>query len=649
MKQVIVIITFLALLSSCNFSVTETEGYKLDESTVRRVDVHKNALGVYPTFETVGNTVADFLPEDSQILTLVEGDYNYDGLTDQVAIIQNEGYKILIVLFKNNTNEYKYTLTEKCDLTTPYYVNYELTTNGNSFTVAKSSFNTDLCYYIKNYTFSYNMIGFYLTNVKIEMFPTDSTNSVTNQFSWMGGNVVTDITENYYLTNKLDKYFGIDFNKTVERVNSNIGQKPHITLTNFDPNKIYYYKATKPEQMAQNSFYLDEVALNNGGDVVTYGDYFYYVINNIAIDGRENLGALYRMKNDGTEKTMLLSFGSDKEEPRIFIKDEYLFLSCANFDYPNNKQTSVYKISLNGYETHSISKGHIFNYDYNTNLLYIVKDTGDKKTVVSMDKNGKNQTQLLSTEGEVIDITNDAIYYSERYTDNDKTKIILKKMSLDENTVTDIFVKETSDIKENSLIIADLLDLSKHIVFTVGHYMEDGQFYGNVYNVEKSTNRLIEVSPESDDELVYNELFHKILYKKAENEGFFTYKYITEDFSVNEQFSVKDDILLFSGNLKIYVQKSEDGIHDSVYVRNIDNKTSPVLLFSSSQLNNILSEDSFLEYNNVEITDNFAYFQIYEKSLDESTNDTKTVSTFYIRIKLDGTDLDVLNYDNFSF
>lgn len=646
MKIELLIITLVTVLSSCSFSITETEGYKLDDNYPRIVDVNKDTLGIYPTFKSVGNKMDDFLPNESKILTFVEGDYNYDGLTDQVVLVQNSGYKILLVLLKNNTEEYSYTLVEQCDLTTPYYVKYGLTTSGNAFTVSVTTFNTDLCYCVKNYKFSYNISGFYLTNVETKLFPTNSTSSVTNQYSWIGGNVTTDINENYYLINRLDKYFGINFNKTTERINSNIGQKPHITLRDFDPNKEYYYETTKPKEILTNNSYQNGDILNNGGDVVVYGDYLYYITKNTYAEGAENLGGVYRMKSDGTDKTMLLSFGYDIEKPKIFIKDEDLYLSATNFDYPNNNQISAYKVSLNGFQTISLSKGQLYNFDIENDKLYIAKDNNGLKIIVVMDKNGKNQKQLLSTEGEIIDITNNGIYYTEKVLDEESTTLFFKKMSLDGENITNVFTTKVDSTDENETIIADLLEFPENIVFTAGYYLKTGEFYGKIYSVDTNNNQLNVVSPESDGKLFYDELSGKILYKKTENDGFYTYRHISKDFTVNEQFSVKDDILLFSDNFKIYTQKSEDDIHDSLYVRHIDNKTDPILLFDTCEIDNIFAENSFLEYEKIEIIDDFVYLQIYEKAIDESSNKTKFLSEIYIKVRLDGTNLQLLNYNN---
>lgn len=486
-----------------------------------------------------GDSIYDFLDETSVLISYIEYDFNYDGLQDIVAIVDNDNKKFIYTLVRN-FDKRRYDLVDKVDITPKFLSSVSLKQNVNAFDLTYVSFiNSGLSVDTKTYTFLYDFSGFYLTEIHTSRTPINGDYTIQNKYLLLNGEVESDSVENIGILNKLNKVHGIDLRHKDEIETFNIGKKPAVSLASFSPNKAYYFEMSKASQPKGDEFYSSDEIADNGDDTVTIGDYIYVLTKNSQVDGHTNYGALYRISRYSGDEEILFPYGSSEEGGNIFANGNDLYFSAETFHYADGMHPCVYKSNLSGTNIIKLSEGEIRYVDHNSGEIFVSDDCAKSNSIYKMDKNGENIEYLVTSASNYLGIDEKNIYFS---TYNESIKgVFLNKVDKEtgEESVISIDVDDYAKENEedvNALEIRSLIICENDwIVYALGRVNpEREQFIGNLVHI-KSDGTQKEISKiKTVDDILYFEDRDLVLYSEKTDKGVSIFNAITPDFTTTE-------------------------------------------------------------------------------------------------------------------
>lgn len=189
-------------------------------------------------------------------------------------------------------------------------------------------------------------------------------------------------------------------------------------------------------------------------DFVVDGDYMYYVkdtgkettvINGVKTTDETYTG-IYKMKTDGTGKTLL---ANEKADTGVYKNGEWLYYSYYNI---TNKVSSQFKIRLDGTEKTSTDDGSIFGMVYKD--WFYFRDANDLSSLYRMRLNGTEKTKIIDNNPTRWKFKNDYIYYVSYPND----KFNLMKMKTDGSEIKQL----ADDIAGYMTLVGDWIYCSGH-------------------------------------------------------------------------------------------------------------------------------------------------------------------------------------------
>lgn len=221
---------------------------------------------------------------------------------------------------------------------------------------------------------------------------------------------------------------------------------------------------------SQIEFINDEIA----SDYTIYNDWIYFFDNGYTFNASKNdyeineerIG-FYKMKPDGSEKTLLLNGFSKNEEliNNTYARTNYCFNINAFGDYiyfidiSNNGESNVYRMKPDGTDVEPVSENGAQNYTVDDNTLYYTTGTNnhavlDGRTLYSVSLETGTETELfklLANPDLTFTIYKDYIYFHDdnRYVANE---VRGARYNLKEETMEYLkFIQETRTTTEGIL------------------------------------------------------------------------------------------------------------------------------------------------------------------------------------------------------
>ncbi len=219
---------------------------------------------------------------------------------------------------------------------------------------------------------------------------------------------------------------GVDQNDTEKNPDDTINLKS----ASIQGDWVYHFKRDVSEAGATPGLYktkldnseTERISEDLGLFLIVDGEWIYY--SNIPFEQNE-MGAIYKVKIDGTEKTKLVddSIMASMAGKGFELDGDWLYYLSLN------EEGSLYRVHIEGGDREKLSEGYGFHLKGDW-IYYNTFESGPR--INRMKKDGSDDSVVFEEAAILLDVSDEHIYYSDESGNN------LKKITLDGSAVEEL-------------------------------------------------------------------------------------------------------------------------------------------------------------------------------------------------------------------